>query len=466
VHILVPLLLSALSCAGTLYKVYAFKPNDYDYGIFSNLLWNFANGNGWLMSLYAGDVRENFLADHLALIVPLFSPLFTVFPSPYALAVLHSLAFGATFFLVPIFVQKIWNDNGRKDYSGAALFLLLALFLSRGFAAAWSFPSHMTTLVMPFLLGALIALHSKRLFVVALCCVIVVLAQERAILAITGFGMYAFLVTKNRFLGFVLCLMSSIYFILAVKIIIPSFNTTSVKYYYDSYIDPLYSIQKKLYFIWKIFLTWFLFPLAGRRALFSALCALPVLSLGLVSNRETMFGISHQYIDLPSIFLLAASTHGLFWLMNKSWHARTHKFAVIALALVLLFFSGRESRRFLPMHVFATIGDNQEISLINQDIAPYMNITPEVSVYATSGIGPRLSLRKKRYQISPARAQEDFEKSIVIIAPTLSKYPYASAEPLIQALHANSSLYLLEDTGRIVVYASHDLKHSQIFKHP
>jgi uncharacterized membrane protein len=135
----VPLLLSVATLVGALLRVYSFAAHGMDDGLFSNLLWNFANGNSWRMPLYAGEAREFFLADHLALLVPLFAPVFILFPSHYTLSVLHSLAFAATFFLVPVFVREVWKQHGRDDHLPTALFLLLTLSFFKGFCGAWWF---------------------------------------------------------------------------------------------------------------------------------------------------------------------------------------------------------------------------------------------------------------------------------------------------------------------------------------
>lgn len=457
VHGVLPLLLSLCAVIGALHRVYIFAPNDWDYGIFSNLLWNFAHGKGWLMSLYTGMPQVNFLADHLTLLVPLLSPVFALFSSPYTLSVLHGLAFSATYFLAPLLVREIWRAAGRRDYEQAAMFLLLVLAVFKGFNGAWRFQSHMTTLVMPVTLLALIALHRQKLFWAVCCAVIVALAQERASVAVFGIGLYAMGITRNFRIGALLCLFSAMYFILAVKLVIPSFQPGPGGYMYAGSIQPFVDIPAKAGFLALFVLYWLLLPLCGKKAAFAACCALPVLGLGLVSGRVSMYKFGHHYQDLPSIFFLASAAHGLLWLTGRTWFARLPGYAPAAAAAAGIIASASTGLQHIPPLVVLTMERSPAVVRLNQDMARHAEIPAEISVFATSGIGPRLALRERRYCITPERAELPFRFSMVFVAPHLSTFPYDDANSILRALDANPSLTLMENTGDLFVYASNDI---------
>ena len=464
VHLIVPLLLSLTALAGALLKVYGFDPNDWDYGIFSNLLWNFAHGNGWRMSLYEGQARVLFLADHLALLVPLLAPFFILFPSPYTFSVLHGLAFSAVFFLVPFFVREVWKHGGRDDYLPAALFLMLALLNFPGFWRAWSYQSHMTTLVMPFLLASLIALHRKSLVWAVLFCLIVTLAQERASVALFGVGMYALFITKNHRLGLALCIFSTVYFFAAIKLAIPFFSGQG--YLYSDAIQPFHDLDRKAWFLSMLFLFWFFLPLIGKRAFLAACCALPLLGLGLVSNREPMYSLFWaHYNDLPSIFFLAAATFGVLRLSEEKWFQQIPRAVVTLLACACLlisfaYFVSIGTSRLMPVSFLATWRPDPAIAQLNADLAAYSRLHPDVKVYASSGIGPRLSMRKHRYVLTLEAAEKHFNASMVFIAPNKGMYPYRSREEIVSLLRflaSNQSLRLTKQTSDLLVFTSTDL---------
>ncbi|MCL2178602.1 MAG: DUF2079 domain-containing protein [Proteobacteria bacterium] len=462
VHVGAPLLLSLIGLVGALLRVYVFQVNDGDYGIFSNLLWNFANGNGWRMSLYEGEPRVLFLADHLAWIAAPLSPVFLLFPSHYTLSVLHSLAFAATFFLTPVFVREVWKQNGRDDYLPPALFLLLTLALFRGFCGAWAFQSHMTTLVMPFLLAALVALHRRAFIWAVLFCFVVALAQERAAVAVFGVGMYAWLVTQNRRLGFVLCLLSAAYFFAAVKYIIPFFAGGG-DYIYSGSIRPFYELHAKALFLFAFVAFWFFLPWVGRRAFWAGCSALPLLGLGLVSERQAMYGFAHQYQDLPTVFFLAASTFGLLHLLQTTWFARFSRRTVVSLACLCLLVSFVDSytvsSRRMPLRFLRTCWPlESEIPRLNEALSSHFPLPPEVKIYASTGIGPRLSLHKYRYYLTPAMAGQHFDSSMVFVAPMHDMYPYQNQKSeILDLLSSNPSLKLSKQSPELLVFTSVDL---------
>jgi len=460
VHLGVPLLLSLAGLVVALLLVYSFNVNDYDYSVFANMLWNFANGNGWLTSLYAGEARELFLADHLAWLIPVLSPFFVLFPSPYTLSVVHSLSFAATFFLVPFFVREVWKQRGRDDYLPAALFLLLLLAVSRGFCGAWAYQTHMTTLVMPFLLASLIALHRKALLWAVLFCLLTVLAQERASVALFGVGFYAALVTQHRRLGVALCVFSSLYFFAAVKLVIPFF--AGGDYLYTSTVQPFHAVDKKVFYLLLFFASWLFLPLLGKRAWLASACALPIVSLNLLSDRKVMYAFSLHYQDLPSVFFLAAATFGLLRLWETRWLQGLSRRGAALLAGVGLLISCVDSYTSdnpkMPLRFLAHWRPSPELFALNATLGTYSQLPPEVKVYASSGIGPRFTMRKHRYVLTPQTASENLHSSMVFIAPKQNMFPFREhTEEMVALLLSNPSWVLTQQTPELLVFASADL---------
>lgn len=467
VHFAVPAMLSVCFLLVGLLNIYRFySVNDLDYGLFSNLLWNLANGNGWRVSLYIGQDRLNFLADHLSLLAPFVSVVFKFFPSAYTLSVLHHIAFAAVFFLTPFLVRVIWQEEkGKGSYLLPACIALAILVLNRGFLGAWLFQSHMTTLSMPFILGALIALHKKSWWIALLLCIPAILAQERGALAVFGVGMYALLVLRQKKLGAAVCCFAGMYFVAAVVVIIPMFQ--SAGYMYASMLDPFYEPLTKITYVLLLAVSWLLLPLLGRRAFLAALCITPELGVALMSNRDHMFTLIYQYQDMASMFLLAASTHGLVLLSNIQGITKYMRRALLFLGPIIIIVAVAMSgpakiSRFLEETFFIS----PEIVALNKKLDTYnKDIPADVHVYATSIIGPRLSLRKHRYHITLARAQEGFANSIVFMSPYLDivkrrKELVQNRLELQAALDNNPDLQLIAQDDLLRVYASKDISHT------
>ena len=460
VHLVVPLLLSLAGLGLALLLVYSFNVNDYDYSVFSNMLWQFANGNGWHTSIYAGEVREFFLADHLAWLVPLLSPFFILFPSPYTLVVVHSLSFAATFFLVPLFVKEVWKQRGREDYVLPALFLLLLLAVSRGFCGAWAYPTHMTTLVMPFLLACLIALHRKALVWAVVFFLLAALGQERVSVALFGVGMYAAFITQNRRLGLALCAFSTLYFFAAVKLLIPFFSGGD--YLYTDTLRLFHGVDRKALYLLLLFASWLFLPLVGKRAWLVTCCAAPIVSLNLLSDRKVMYAFSLHYQDLPSVFFLAAASFGLLHLLETGWLRKLPRKGLLLLACAGLFVSCADSyasdNKKMPLRFLAKWRPNASLSQLNAALSTYAGLPPEIRVYASSGIGPRFNMRKHRYVLTLQAAGQAFNSSMVFVAPGQNMYPHeAQKEEVVALLLSNPSLVLTQQTSELMVFSSADL---------
>ncbi|SBV97490.1 membrane hypothetical protein [uncultured delta proteobacterium] len=456
VHIGLPCIFAGIIITASVYCVYAFLM-PFDFGLFTNIIWNFAQGDGWHASFYEGQVRVNFLADHIALYIPFLSLPMRLFPSPYTLAVIHGIAVSSVYFLLPLLVREIWREAGRNDYLKAALFLLFALFVNKAFNSAWRYPAHMTTLSMPFILAAMIALHRKSLVFAAIWCICLIMAQERAAVAVFGVGMYAAAITGNIRFGAALCFLSTGYFFAVVKIISPSFYGEQGSYLYASMIDPFFDIKDKLVYVINLFFYLFFLPLAGRRALTAASCAGPVIALALISSRPYMYTIGSHYNDLQSMFLIAASAHGLLWLTAKPWFARLPRYAVCLLALACLAYSAKYARHTLPVQHFARMDAPEFVQPLDAAIKTYADIPPEVTAFITDRLEARFAPRKKVMELSYARAGRPFSSSMVFFSDrAYTKYTVPVAE-FIATLDKNPTLRLVSATEFLRVYASKDL---------
>src|SRR5437588_10556170 len=95
----VPLLLTALVTIAVLTKVIqycGFLIDDWDTGIYSNVVWNLRSGVGF----YSDVLNLNHLGQHFSPIIAVFVPFFIVYPSPVWLVAAQGLAVGTTYVLL------------------------------------------------------------------------------------------------------------------------------------------------------------------------------------------------------------------------------------------------------------------------------------------------------------------------------------------------------------------------------
>lgn len=454
VHAFLPLALWALFLTGSVLQVWAFLVDDWDYGIFANLFWNFSQRGDWFCSLYEGlRSSPNFLADHLALLVPVWAPFMRLAPSVYTLAVLHACAFGLTLGILPFAVREVFFAAGRREYLWPALFLELSLAVYKPFLAAWRYETHMDTLAMPLVLLAIIALHRRAWVWATCCCAVLLLSDERAALGVAGIGLYAALVCGAPRLGAWITLAGLGWFLAAVKIVIPWIAGGA--YLYESSICLGCEVGVKLNFLQRLVSYLFFLPLAGPWALRASAAALPLVALSLVSGRGSMYRFSHHYSDMLSLLLVVAAAHGLVWLTSQPGIKRLPRWGIAAGAVLLLVFSWKQSWHSNPFNVLKDVRMATYAPALQGRVAAYAQVPTDCAVYAQTGIGPHFALRSRRYLVDENRAARPFEDSVVILSPAVGSFGMDYSKT-VEALEANPSLRRLEATDILRVYASRD----------
>ncbi|CAK7027540.1 MAG: hypothetical protein DESF_01150 [Desulfovibrio sp.] len=457
VHYGLPLLFTAILVCGAVTQLFFFKANDWDFSYFSVLPWNIGNGYGWHVPFHEITSGIPFYAHHWEPFILALVPFLTVFDSPYALSVLHSLALGAWFFLLPVLVKIIFSEAGRKDYEGWALFFIVLLFFYMPFMGPWRYQTHETTLVSPAIFLAIIALHRKKVIWACFWCAIVASAQERASLAVFSVGMYAALLLHMRRLGLGLCLAACIYFWGVVKLLLP-FLRGGLPYAFNDQVSGLTHMGEKALFLFKYLAYTLFLPLAGRRAMLAASCIAPMLGMALISNRKGLYSFVHQYQDISAPFMLIAAIYGAVWLLQKNIFQRIPTSMRYAGCIIIFFCSFWGSRFSHPMLLIPmNFYDHSfhERALLHQDLDVLLAFSKGKKLYVQSDVGPIVSLRVDRYTLDESNIQTPYSDSVIAISPLFAKsYTLGKYGDALQALDANSSLQCVADTGRLRVYAT------------
>lgn len=468
VFLYVPAMLGCICTFVSVLQVYYFQVNDWDFSYFLHIPWSIAQGTG-LVAPFALAFELPFYAHHATPLIAVLAPLFALFPSPYFLAILHGLAISACFFLVPVLVREIAHSLGKTNYLGVACFLVLLLFCYKPFMAAWRYETHMTTLVIPCVFGALILLHRGKMWGVGLCCLALLLAQERAAVTVAGIGMYAFLVLRMYRLGIILCCFASVYFFTVIKVYFPYVRSalgSPVGYAFSGAIQPLHEVPLKLMYLVKLCLFTLGLPFAGKKAFLTALCALPVLGVNIISSRSSMYAFSHHHQDLLTAFMLASAAYGIFYMLDyvgeckclSNTLMRKKLLSVVAcLCLVVSFVATRFQH---PAGLISGLLQNPrltDIGQLNADIEPILALEKTIPIYSQSSIGPRIALRHNRFTLTSDILHSAFSKSVIVISPLLGTYmlgEYVQAE---QSLRSNPSLTLVAESPRLLIFVATDM---------
>lgn len=456
-HLGLPTLFTAILVGGAVVQLYFFKSNDWDFSYFSVLPWSIGNGYGWQVPFHEVLTGIPFYAHHWEPFLLVLVPFLTVFDSPYTLSVLHSLALGSWFFLLPVLVKIIFSEAGRKDYEGWALFFVVLLFFYMPFMGPWRYQTHETTLASPAIFLALIALHRKKVFWAYLWCVIVASAQERSAIVVFSVGMYAALLLHMRKLGLGLCLGACIYFWGVVKLLLP-FLRGGLPYAFNDQISPMADLGEKARFLFNYLAYTLFLPLAGRRAMLAASCIAPMLGMALISNRKGLYSFAHQYQDISAPFMLVAAIYGILWLLQKNVFQRIPTSMRYAGCIIIFFFSfwgSRFSHPVLLVPVDFYEDSSHGRTLLHRDLDTLLEYSKDKKLFVQSEVGPTVSMRIERYTLDSDAVQANHSNSVLAISPlfqesfTLGQYSEA-----LQKLDANSSLQCIADTGVLRIYAT------------
>lgn len=470
-----PFCVTLLLVGVSVLQVYYFAVNDWDYSYFLHAPWSFIHGLGLVAPFAEATGEMPFYTHHCVPLLMTLGPVMALFPSSYTLAVVHGLAVGACFFLVPRLVQIVFEDIGKKDYLPTACLLQLGFLFYRPFLAAWRYESHMTTLVTPFIFLALILLHRKKMGWATFCCVVVALGQERSSVAVAGIGMYAYLLLRLRVYALALCSFSVVYFLGAVKVVLPMLRESlggTADYAFTNAIKPEQDIYLKLKYVGKQVFYACLLPLAGKKALMAAACALPVMGIALISQRQAMYSFFHHYQDLTTPFFVASAAYGLGWIYdalreNKYMKNKTicAEKAVGLVCGVLLCIQVATMSSYTPFKVLYSLVTSEKrdsLAQLNHTIQPILRLDPSIHVYAQSGIGPRVTLRPYHYTVHPDVFQKLFVNSVVVLSPLVGDYYMGDHAEALHQLKANPTLTVVFDNGDLQILASRDMPESVI----
>ena len=450
-------------------QVYFFNVKDYDFNFFLTQPYRIFQGWDACIPFSLSASEYSFYAHHFTPLSFLLAPVIGLFPSPYTLAVIHACSVGLVAFILPRLAQCVLESSSLQDqplvWRSVSLFILLIFFFFSPYIAAYNCATHFTTLVTPALALALLSLHKGWHRILFICCILILIAQERASVSIFGLGMYAVLVLRQYRLGIFLCLVSTTWFFGVVKVILPllrDYAGLDGDYAFAHAINVGVLLPQKLSYLFLFCLFSIFLPFCGKKAFLTACCALPMIGMSLVSGREGMLRFVFHYQDLPSIFVLLSMTYGAAWLQQKISFRHWWKLATVTVIvyIVAIQLSNTALTNPIPKTIsFLTSPHRDALSALNEDVKRFADVPEEVHLYVQSGMGPRFAFFRHRYAArAETLAKAASHPSFFIISPVCFMQQKDSFEQLAAKADRQAGLELVLDNGRMRVYASQQLK--------
>jgi len=395
--------------------------NFYDLGVMDNIVWQTIHGRLFFYPQY----EMSFFGDHFAPILFLFVPLYAIWAHPLVLILGQALALAMGGLLVHwialLHLESDPSEAGPETRPARraawAFTVLYALHPSLLHVAMFDF--HPVALMIPLSLAAYYCYVTRAWLGLAVALILLAACQEEAAITIAAFGFYMLVfgrTTVERRIGIMTSATAALYFVLVMKVIIPTFQThpTSAGWAYLSRyghlggsmgeillamtLHPLHALARsfepyKLETLLWLFLPLGLLPLLGWRAL---MVALPSLGYTYLSARPNQFVIENQYFSPALGWLVVSAVQG-FGVWVRFWRNRVPRLAhhrwrieagLLALALIATVVVDVALKPIKP-RFFARHPHRKELETLQRIIGR------EASLSVTNGLAPSFAHRRQ-----------------------------------------------------------------------
>jgi len=304
-------------------KFRAFSYEDFDLAMHAQVIWNILHG-----SIYNSILGVDFPANHMHLVSFLIAPVYAVFPHPFTLLFLQSLALGIA--VCPLYLLA----RSALGYKWALVIgLMYLIYPCVGFVNLCEF--HPVAFSTAFLLFMLYYFEQDRFGMYLLFMFLAMSCQENIPLVVVAMGIYALIYRRKFHWVFVPILSGAIYFLLCVGVIMPYFNKGIMNfiglygYLGDSYgkivlkiiMHPI-SILKimvtkhKVLYLNKLFGPVLYLPLLSPASLVPLI---PLLFQHLLSNRAPETFINYHYTAEMIPFIFLGVVYGIKNILSLGW---------------------------------------------------------------------------------------------------------------------------------------------------
>lgn len=400
----------------TAFRHYNFQTQTWDMGVFGQLFWNTINGR-----VMQGSIEEipNHFGIHWSPGLLLLAPGYALFPSPYYLLIIQTLALALG--ALPAYGLASRTLGQKFGLLGAVAYLLYP-------SLHWLnlFDFHEIAFFVPALLAALYYADANRWGYASLWFALAASMKEDAVLVVAFSGLY-FLLRRDaptdmprhhaRLYAAVTVFAALLYFALAIKIFMPAFGggllrldryaglgASAGEIIKNLFTQPslffrtVFTFPKMDYLLW-LFVPVALLPLASGRAF---LLLVPGLLENLLTTNQSQFSTLYQYdaVLIPGIIYCAM--HGLRALQAR-WPTRgpLARNAIIAGMLIGIFIRSPINPFTFPFGLFGTNARWQAFRELVRDVPA------ELSVTAQTNLVPHLANRERLSMLGDERVPAD-----------------------------------------------------------
>ncbi|XGW00505.1 MAG: DUF2079 domain-containing protein [Leptolyngbya sp. BL-A-14] len=301
-----------------------FQSAAFDLGYFDQALYLISQGQPPIVSFWG----FHFLGGHADWILYLIAPLYKLYPSVFWLFGLQAIALA----MGALPVWRLAQQAGVKANQAVAIavaYLLYPLVFNINL-----FDFHPEVMALPVFLAVVLAARQHQPLRFTLGVIFILGCRDALSLTVAAMGLWLLLVEKKRLCGTIALVLGSVWFLIAVQIIIPHFRPLGVEAVtrYAGFGNSVLDIAKNLILqpglvLQHLFtlpnleyLCLLLLPLfwgLSSQHLAPLLAAVPQLAMNLLTVNQPQKDLVHQY-SVPILpFLLLTAIASLA--ANKSW---------------------------------------------------------------------------------------------------------------------------------------------------
>jgi uncharacterized membrane protein len=371
---------------------HVLRSGAFDLGFFDQTVYLISQGKQPISSLLGVHV----IADHASLILYPLALLYKIWADPHMLLIAQALALSAGAW--PVYRLGLLSGlNTRVALGVGCAYLMFPLVLTSNL-----FDFHPDVFIVPALLWAVLAVREDRKLLFTCCVIVTLMCKEIIALTIVAMGLWLLLTEKRRFYGVFAVLAGLVWFVIAVKVLIPAFgngrNPSGLGYYAylggslgeiitNFVIHPGLWLSKIFSRSAAQYMLLLVVPAAWGlhyRTMAPLLAALPAVMLNVLSENPAQRSPFFQY-SLPVVpFMFVALIIGLA--SGHAWLRRARSIVAWSVAMLVVGALARAGK----------VSSSQAFDLdtVSHTRAAVRQIEPDAKVLTTFETVPHLSRRE------------------------------------------------------------------------
>jgi len=441
----------------SVFKLYSFQWNIWDVGIYSDILFNIANG-----SFYSSYYLAHNWGDHFTPSMSFISLFYHLLPSA------HWMTLSKVFAIVisPILIWKICEnifEEKNQIYCVGLIISLFWLFFYSPIVNSSFFAFHPSSLAAPAIFYAFICLQKKNWWKMFFTFLFLLGLKEHLGSVLIGFGLYMILNTQQK-KGGIFLIIFGIFSIVAIMYFIMPYYRNYSPAWTTGNIENIYLFED--IFGKSIYLAKILAPLAFLPLIFwkFGILAGPAIGVNLLATTKSLYSTSFHYDDLTSPLLFISTILCINKLIKTKFILKIKEkrffFSVALFWLVIVFAMFPAS----PMRIFwASIPSSIDLEIL-EELKKFEKISVGKRIAVQSSIGPFFQREKLQWYIqkkdkncemvSHVYSIRSIPVEYVVLAPDIGHYGIQDMDRCIKELSKNPRVKKVNGFSRLVVYKS------------